>query len=358
MIQRTIIGPRLLPRLQLPPLAPLVALAILSIGVTSISCAPHKPTTDAASAQANQQVAGSDMYVLGAQAYRSGEKEKAFKYLLDAVSQNPNLRMAQAMLADLYRQKGDYRNAAAHYDAAARLDPYSIANHYNLGVMYQLLRRFQDAAAAYLRALDLNPRDVKSNMNLGTVYLSLGQTNDAVNYLERATMIDGNSSDAWSNLGVAYDSVGKTQLAEQAYRKALELKGASPAVMQNLGANLITQNRTAEAVAVMEQVIQKSDTPSAHKVYGDALAQAKRYDEAIEQYNQALKLDKSYYPAMNGKGYALLAQYKSGMELDEDKLRDAAALWKVSLRLNPQQPKVAQALKEVETPSGTFGKRG
>ena len=297
------------------------------------------------------------MYVLGAQAYRAGDKDAAFKYLSDAVAQNPSLRMAQAMLADLYRQRGDYRNAATHYEAAARLDPYSLANQYNLGVMYQLLRRFQDAAASYLRALELNPRDVKSNMNLGTVYLSLGQTGDAVNYLERATMIDGNSSDAWSNLGVAYDSAGKLQLAEQAYRKALELKGASPAVMQNLGANLIAQNRTAEAVAVMEQVVQKSNTASAHKVYGDALSTAKRFDEAIDQYNQALKLDANYYPAMNGKGYALLAQYKTGMELDEEKLRDAVALWKVSLRLNPQQPKVAQALKQVETPGG-FGKRG
>jgi len=231
------------------------------------------------------------------------------------------------------------------------------ANQFNLGVMNQLLRRFQDAAAAYLRALELNPRDVKSNMNLGTVYLSLGQTTDAINYLERATMIDGNSADAWSNLGVAYDSAGKTQMAEQAYRKALELKGASAAVMQNLGANLVTQNRTAEAIAVMQQVLERSDTASAHKVYGDALAQAKRYDEAIAQYNTSLKQDASYYPAMNGKASALLGQYKIGMELDDDKLKDAAALWKVSLRLNPQQPKVAQALKEVETPAG-FGKRG
>lgn len=334
----------------------------LALGVSSVmwltgGCAPHKTATDAATVQPNQPLAGIDEYAQGAQAYRAKNYSVAFEHLHKAVSQNPNLRMAQAMLADLYRQKGDYRNAASHYEAASRLDPYSIANQYNLGVMNQLLRRFKEAAAAYLRALELDPRDVKSNMNLGTVYLSLGQNSDAINYLERATMIDGASADAWSNLGVAYDAAGRTTMAESAYRKALELKGASLAVMQNLGANLITQNRTAEAIAVMQQVVEKSDTASAHKVYGDALSQAKRYEEAIAQFDQALKIDPNYYPAMNGKGFALLGLYKMGMELDENKRQDAAALWKVSLRLNPQQPKVAQALKELETPGG-FGKRG
>ncbi|MBC8105372.1 MAG: tetratricopeptide repeat protein [Anaerolineae bacterium] len=320
---------------------------LIGIAIVGPGCAPREPVADAAKAKTGDPLRGIDLYASGAQAYRRGDREMALAQLSQAVRLNPTLRMAQAMLGDLYRTKGDYKNAAIHYEKASQLDPYTLANHYNLGVMYQYLNRLKDAATAYLKALDLNPRDLKSNMNLGTVYLALGDTDEAVNYLERATMIDGSSGEAWSNLGVAYDKRGKTSLAEKAYRKALELDN-SPVIMQNLGSNLIYQGRASEAVNVMKEVIARSNTPSAHKRYADALILSRQYDEALREYDTALKLDSKYVPAMNDKGFLLLKQYKAGLELDEDKLKEAVALWKVSLRVNPNQPKIEQALKDSE----------
>lgn len=334
----------------------LIRAAKVSLIATLIvsGCASREPVTDAAKAKTGDPLRGIDLYAAGAQAYRRGDREAALAQLSQAVRQNPNLRMAQSMLGDLYRTKGDYRNAATHYEKAAELDPYTLSNHYNLGVMYQYLNRLKDAAAAYLRALDLNPRDLKSNMNLGTVYLALGQTEDAVNYLERATMIDPASGEAWSNLGVAYDSRGKTALAEKAYRKALE-HDSSPIIMMNLGSNLVSQGRAAEAVNVMKEVVARSNTAAAHKRYADALILSRQYDQALREYDTALKLDSNYTPAMNDKGFLLLKQYKAGLELDEEKLKEAVSLWKVSLRVNPNQPKIVQAVKETEKGGKLFG---
>ncbi|CAN5623739.1 hypothetical protein BH09PLA1_BH09PLA1_30870 [soil metagenome] len=333
--------------------ATICTVAVLTIGAIGSGCASREPMSDAAKARPGDPLRGIDLYAAGAQAYRRGDRETALRQLSQAVRQNPNLRMAQAMLGDLYRTKGDYKNAANHYEKASQLDPYTLANHYNLGVMYQYLNRLKDAAVAYLKALDLNPRDLKSNMNLGTVYLALGQMDDAVNYLERATMIDPTSGEAWSNLGVAYDARGKTALAEKSYRKALELD-SSPVIMQNLGSNLVSQGRANEAVNVMKEVVTRSNTAAAHKRYGDALILTRQYDDALREYDLALKLDSNYTPAMNDKGFLLLKQYKAGLELDEEKLREAVALWRVSLRVNPNQPKIQQALKDSEK-SKLFG---
>ncbi|MGH7213668.1 MAG: tetratricopeptide repeat protein, partial [Tepidisphaeraceae bacterium] len=246
----------------------------------------------------------------------------------------------------LYRAGGDYTNAAVQYEAAAKLDPYGYVNHLNLGVSYQLLNRFQEAAASYLKALRLNPGDVESNMNLGLVYLALGQVDDAVHYLEIATTLDPHNAIALANLGVALDAQGSHARAESAYRKSLDLKADQSTTILNLGTNLLSQQKPTEAIAVLRTVVKKSDSASVRKRFGDAFAQAGRYEEAIQEYMACLKLDSRYYPAMNDMGRVLVARYYASSEMDEEMRRLAVRYWRASLQINPSQPRVVTLIKE------------
>src|SRR5439155_22028852 len=99
----------------------------------------------------------------------------------------------------------------------------------------------------------------------------------------------------------------------------------------NLGFNLIAQGRANEAVSVMEQALRNDDSPPVRKRYGDALLMAKRYDDAIEQYDAALRHNPRYLAALNEKGTALIRKYHDGMELDEDIRKAALDSWKQSL---------------------------
>lgn len=290
-------------------------------------------------------------YIRGAQLYRSGQKDQAIQELEQAVAAKPDLRMARSLLGDAYRAKGDYQHAAVHYEAASKLDPYTLSNHYNLGLVYQLLNRLEEAASAYLRALKLDPRDVKSNMNLGLVYLAMGKIDQSVDYLQRAARLDPDNAMAWSNLGVALDASGKLQQAESCYRKALELDSRSVVTQQNLAQNLMSQNKLPEALTMWQQALSQTDSPSMRKRYGDALALAGQFDQALAQYDLALKADGKYLPAINEKASLLIRRYVDGLELD-DQLRFAALdLWRSSLKINPNQPQVAEAIAKWEKPS-------
>jgi len=289
-----------------------------------------------------------DTYVAGARAYQAGDKDKALATLVSAIDQNPDLVMARSITGDIYRSRGDYKDAAAQYEALTRLDPYTPANHYYLGLCYQFLNRFADAAASYLRALQLNPKDARSSTSLGSVYLMLGQIDDALRYLQRATEQDPNNADAWANYAAALDARQDYPKAETAYRKSLELNSDQPATLINFGTNLILQGRPQEAVNILQQAVQKSDTPLAHQRLGDAYAANKKYDDAIKQYEAALKLDPNYYPAMNEQARVLIAQYRAELELDDAKRKRALDLWKKSLALKPDQPKIKQWMQEVE----------
>jgi tetratricopeptide (TPR) repeat protein len=291
-----------------------------------------------------------DLYVQAVDAYHNGDRTGAIAKLTSATRQNPNLRMAQSMLGDLYRQQGQYSLALPHYQALADLDPYGPTTLYRLGITNQFLNRLQDAIAAYLKALDLNPRDAKSSSSLGLVYMALGRMDDALSYCRKATEFDPRSASAWSNYGVVLDSMGNPADAERAYRKSLELNRAQDAIVVNLGANLTRQKKSAEAINVLAEAVRKFDNAVTHKLYGDALASGNRFDEALAQYDIALKKDPRYYPALNQKADVLVAEYRKGLELDEKKKADAIALWKQSLSINAQQPRIQAMLQEWTQP--------
>jgi Tfp pilus assembly protein PilF len=319
------------------------ALALVAGGVLAGGC------QSAAQGGGANQPLGVDHYVEGAMALRDGDRQAAKSHLTTAVAINPDLRMAREMLGNIYREDGQLDLARPQYEAASRLDPYDANNWYNLGLVDQLLNRVKEAIAAYVQSLELDPKNAPCNMNLGVAYLTIGQTDDAVKYLSIATEQDPQTSDGWSNLGVALDSKGQASHAEEAYRKALELAPGSVPVLQNLGSNLLSQGKTSEAIAVFSQLIQKNDTPMAHKRYGDALAQAHRDDEAIAQYDRALAQAPRYYQAMSGKAFALIDAYHVGLELDESKRHEAIELWQKSLAIYPNQPMAEAAIKQWDT---------
>jgi superkiller protein 3 len=287
-----------------------------------------------------------ELYVQAVDAYHNGDRATAIAKLNTATQKDPNLLMAQSMLGDLYREQGQYSLALPHYESLAQLDPYGKTTEYRLGLTDQFLNLLQNAIAAYLRALDINPRDAKSASNLGLAYMALGKMDDALSYVKKATEFDPHSAAAWSNYGVVLDATGKTVEAEQAYRKSLELNRAQDAILVNLGANLTRQKKSAEAINVLAQAVRHFDNAVTHKLYGDALASGKRFDEAMKEYDIALSKDPRYYPALNAKAEVLLAEYRKGLQLDEKLKTNAMALWKQSLAINPQQPRTQAMLQE------------
>jgi tetratricopeptide (TPR) repeat protein len=150
------------------------------------------------------------------------------------------------------------------------------------------------------------------------------------------------------------DARGSAVLAESTYRKALELDSDNTVTLQNLAQNLIGQGKSSEAISIMEQVLARVDTPAAHKRYGDALALARQYDQANQQYDLALKIDPKYLPALNEKGFMLIKRYVDGLNLDDTLRVKAIEFWKSSLKLNPEQPRISQAIAKWEKP-GLFG---
>jgi len=305
--------------------------ALFASGCNSGLLGPRKPSGPTSQ----------DYYQQGMAASRAGDREAAVKAFIEAIHRNPNYAPAHSALGDAYRQSGDHAAAAVEYESLARLEPNVGDNQYRLALSYQFLNRLRDAVASYLRVIRLNPTDWKSNMNLGLAYSALGDHNAAVEHAQRATNLNPSSAVAYGNLGVTLDARGNRAEAEAAYRKAVELDPNLTSAAQNLIANLLDQGRPEDAIEVINRLLPEHDTAALRRRYGDALTQAGRVVEAIEQYRLSLEKDDRYYPAMNGLAGLLIKQYRDGLLLDDRKRDEALALWSRSLQLNPNQPKVA-----------------
>jgi tetratricopeptide (TPR) repeat protein len=179
-------------------------------------------------------------------------------------------------------------------------------------------------------------------MNLGVVYLSLGRTHDAIDRLEFAVAVNPRSAAAQCNLGAAYETDNQLDKAEAAYRRAIELDQDMTVAMYDLGSLLLRRQQTIEAAAVLKIAAQRTDTAPVHKKYGDALYLLQRDDEALRQYDAALRLDSRYWPAMNQIGLIRLRQYQAGSTLDENLRRAALQMWRQSLAIHADQPEVKQ----------------
>jgi tetratricopeptide (TPR) repeat protein len=308
-------------------------------------------STSRATAPDRGPTAGS-LYAEGVSAYRAGDRDRAIQLLTQAVQKAPGLAMAHSVLGDIYKESGNYKEAATRYESLAKIDPYAADNHHRLAVSYHFLNRLRDAAASYLKAVKLNPRDWRSCMNLGLVYMSLGENNSAVEYCQRAANLNPLSAVAFANLGVVFDARGNAAEAETAYRRSLTIDPTQTGPAMNLARNLQYRGKTKEAVAVLERLTTAADSPMVRRRYGDALASAGREADALSQYRQALKLDPRHYQAMNAMAAVLITQYRNGLLLDDRKRDEALALWKQSLSLNPNQPKVEAQVKTWEPKSG------
>lgn len=287
-------------------------------------------------------------YAEGVMAYDRGDTAAATAKLTAATQESPELIRARILLGDLFRAEGNYRGALEEYETVVKLDPYSPSSYYRLGLAYQFLQRFLEAKVSYEKALALKPEDVESQMNLGLVYLALGDLPSAMDHTKVATEIDPKNPDALANYGVVLDAVGDHVGAQRAFLSSLEISGDKPATLLNLSQNLLAQARAAEAQEVLQRFLKVSDSPFARKRLGDALALQGQAGQAIEQYEKALKLDPTFYPAMNEAGRVMIQRYRAGNELDETLRTTALGYWKNSLRANPTQPQTQALIKQWE----------
>ena len=171
---------------------------------------------------------------------------KALKIaMLDPTENNQRIGLCHNVLANIYSDKNDFKNAELHYQKAIEIskadsgqNKYNLPIYYNgLGSIYLDQKRFELAKSYFNKGLIINKLYFPSNfdkiatnfMSLGRAYTKLKQYDSALIYFNRSLKIklnkfgvkDDRTAIIYEFLGDMYANNGQLQLALQHYQKAL-----------------------------------------------------------------------------------------------------------------------------------------
>jgi protein O-GlcNAc transferase len=150
---------------------------------------------------------------------------------------------------------GDLPAAAAHYAAAVEADPGSVDARVNLGFVLLELGRPHDAVEPLRHAVAHDPDSADGNYLLGSALLALARRTEAIGPLLRATVLRPALEPAWRDAGRALAETGRIDDAEATLRAGIAVHPGTADLHHHLGNVLAGKRRTWNAIEAFEDAL-------------------------------------------------------------------------------------------------------
>lgn len=277
-----------------------------------------------------------DRMVLGQLYTVKHQPQKAEEEFKTAQAIEPESEDVVLNLARLYAESGDLQHAIKVIEAVPESDR-TTKMEFTLGAAYEQLKQPKDAIAAYKRAEDLEPGDVRTidalaqalfnseqfdealkqyknlaendpENNEALIHISeiqrkQGKYDEALATINKALKIDPTSLEAGYNQGLLLDVLGRFDEAAQGYQKMVDLtshangayteeeKNNRSIFLERLGAVYLEQNKTDQAVATYQKMIDMGGDNAVRGYQGqvDAFQTAKQFDKALQISQKAVE---------------------------------------------------------------------
>ena len=183
-----------------------------------------------------------------------------------ALAVTENNFVAEDNLGGALILEGKEEEAHPHFEAAARINPRDPMSHSNLGTYFQTHNQMREAVAEYQTAIALTSDPgllAQTYVNLGAAQRALGDDDAARRNFDQSLRLNPNQFNAWLGLGLLARQEGKIE----------------------------------EAISDISRSVELRPTPQGYLELGRTLAQAGRVSEALDAYQQALKLSPDFTEA-------------------------------------------------------------
>ena len=310
--------------------------------------ARNNAASSLSSLDAEQQRAIEQLIVRAQVAVEHGQIPQAIEALSQAIGIDPSDTRLLCMRADVYSTSGEQATARADFSSAILADPANAELRNIRGYFLMTQGIYGEALTDFAKAIDLDPSLSVAWNNRGLVYLHQGEYVLAAEQFLAAVNGDSEYVDGWNNLGFACLKQTKFDEALQNIERAIELNPEYIPAWNNRGLiNMETKDYEAACIAftraieladldprwylhrqVALQKLHRFDEAAADQhtiawigrlsesnqhlnhdmqdaarwvARGNCLAEGQRYDAAINDYTNALKLEPDNINALNSR---------------------------------------------------------
>ncbi len=179
-----------------------------------------------------------------------------------------------AMIVCTRLQVSHWQNDITLFGHAVKVTENNFIIHHIYGDMLFRKNRFDEAIIQFNEALRINPNDYEAHNGMGKALLKQGKIEKAVAHLA----------------------------------EALRLKPDDPRTIHSWGLALMAQGNLDEAIVYFNKVLRTENWPDVYCNLGLVYTQRRKYDLAIQNYNEALRIDPDFVPAHEGLERTLLQQ--------------------------------------------------
>jgi tetratricopeptide (TPR) repeat protein len=244
-----------------------------------------------------------------------------------------------------------WKNGVTVFERALAVSPENnvIALH-NLAHAYALQGNRRQAIAAFQEALRLRPDYPQAHFNLGNIFAVEGRLDDAIEHYREAIRLKPQYAEAYYNLGRALAQQGRWPWAEKSFLAALRGKPDYGDAMTRLGNLLLLEGDEENGLRRLFEAVQiDPQNPESHYYLATALAQRRRFAEAVSHFRAAMKLQPKYLSAMNDLAWILATQNDPAIRNVPEALELARRVCDLTRNRNPSYlDTLAVALSEAE----------
>lgn len=137
----------------------------------------------------------------------------------------PSAAKKQYELGLKFVNKGNFEQAAVHFQEAIAIYPEYLAARNDLGAQFLKLKRIDEAEQHFELVLRDDPKNFNAKFNLGLVQVERRNYNDAIALLNEAIAIDSTRPVARMWIGIAKLELGNLDVAEGELTRALIMGG-------------------------------------------------------------------------------------------------------------------------------------
>lgn len=267
-----------------------------------------------------------------------------------AIQALPQKAIYWDILADIYLELGDWREAIKALDNSLRAAPQNVETNYRLGMIYAHHEEHLEALRCFQGCCQLRPRESLYWEMKAELHLILEQLTDACASFEKALYYGGDPDlaarlaycyiqdnqikkgiqyykftlkyepdhyDSLSNLAAVYQNSGRSQEALKLLDRAINIYPSDPILLNNLAFTLVHQGRTRKAAEYYRKALEL--TPNHPLILYNlsvCLTRKGNWQESIELLNQLIQIDPNHSAgwALLGNIYDQIDQYDTAID--------------------------------------------